>query len=244
MSSSRVEPVFDNQRSGSKQYTNKDHVHVFHQYNNRTPLGQTTLVLSGRKWTHWWLCLKEAYHAMEFCVKSYACVDFLFYFEIPTFLVFLVTLPFPLFSLQCHFLSFHYNHSDTLFRVQGWTVLFPAGTCCSFHVSPRCFQWGNLNPTLASCPASLEDHLLVFLGCLFACFFGHTSSLVYQSKQPYIHIHGAEFNSCMWKYLSAGVSTNPLSALDSCRRNHRPIFALVECSHWLVSNWMSCLPSD
>lgn len=169
---------------------------------------------------------------------------FLFYFEIPTFLVFLVTLPFPLFSLQCHFLSFHYNHSNTLFCVQGWTVWSQLELVAPFMCLPDVSSeaiwippWpAALHHLRTTCWSSLAASLLVF--------FGHMSSLVYQSKQPYIHIHGAEFNSCMRKDLSAGVSTNPLSALDSCRRNHRPIFALVECSHQLVSNWMSCLPSD
>lgn len=48
----------------------------------------------------------------------------------------------------------------------------------------------------------------------------------------------------MQKNLLEVVSTDPLSALYSCRRNHRPAFTAVDCSHQLVSNWMSCLPLD
>lgn len=126
---------------------------------------------------------------------------FLFYFQIPTFLVFLITFPFPLFSLQCHFLSFHYNHSDTLFCVQGWTVLSQLELVAPFMCLPDVSReaigippWqAALLHLRTTCWCSLAASLFVFLATFPALFTNQNSHIYIYMVLSLTHVCGRTF---------------------------------------------------
>lgn len=119
------------------------------------------------------------------------------------------------------------------FCFQHWTALsqleLDACFLCLPDVSSEAI-WIPLGPAVLHCWAPLVGQFTVLA--------------LFTNQNGYIYTQIHELNSCIRKNLSAGVSANPLSALDSRRRNHRPQFTVMDCSHQLVLYWMSCLPLD
>lgn len=99
------------------------------KHNHRTPLQGTNYPCS--QWPQVKLTVSWNFVCLRLC-----CIVILFYFEIPTCQVFLVAIPFPLFSRQCRYLSFHSNPSNTLFCVQDWAALSQLELVASFVCLP------------------------------------------------------------------------------------------------------------